>query len=133
MNRAHFYSFMQPIMCSLGYSNSFSGVAAALVFIGGVVGSVILGAAVAFVGARSKNPATSTVCLAKTLCLPLAAVMAALVAVMRRPNIESAVASLNFALGFLAMGMYPTLLEFSVEATYPNDEVIKSKSCILEE
>ncbi len=28
----------EPIMCSLGYSNAFSGVTAALVFVGGIVG-----------------------------------------------------------------------------------------------
>ncbi len=41
---------------------------------------------------------------AKILCLPLSAVMASLAWVMRQPDLHVAVASLNFVLGFLAMG-----------------------------
>jgi len=111
-------------MCSLGYANAFSGLAAALVFVGGVGGSVAIGALVSVVTARADDPAAANVRVAKILCLPLAAVMMALVLVMRQPHMEAAVAGLNVALGFLAMGMYPTLLEFSVEATYPNDESV---------
>ena len=33
----------EPILCSLGYSNEFSGLCGALIFIGGIFGSIVLG------------------------------------------------------------------------------------------
>ncbi len=33
----------ESVMCSLGYSNAFSGFSAALVFFGGIVGSIVIG------------------------------------------------------------------------------------------
>ncbi len=58
----------EEIMCSLGYSNYFSGLCAALVFIGGLVGSFIFGLA-------GRRAGKKIVWIVKTTSLTMASIL----------------------------------------------------------
>ena len=45
-----FQTMLEPIMCGLGYSNDFSGLCGALVFVSGILGSFILGFVLHLIG-----------------------------------------------------------------------------------
>ena len=128
----------EPILCSLGYSNSFSGASAGLVFLGGILGSIAFGLSFHRIPYLKDN----IVITSKVMMLPLAVIMVGLIFLMQLPDMQVAIAAVYFAVGFFAIGlvlslsiifvsvnffphsMYPTMLEFSVETTYPNDEAV---------
>ena len=86
----------EPILCSLGYSNSFSGLSAALVFVGGIFGSIIIGYLFSYV--------RNQICCSKWLCMPLALVMVGMTLVMQMSQIEPLLALVYFLMGFFAIG-----------------------------
>ncbi len=77
----------------------FEGKPKKLLFFPPLSGSVVLGLCVSRL-----RTALWQVRLSKAVCAPLAVVVAALAIVMRYPDLHAAVAALNFAVGFLAMG-----------------------------
>jgi hypothetical protein len=87
----------EPILCAKGYSNWFSGLSAALVFGGGIVGAAILGSLLSWITEKS-------VFCSKVLCVPLAATMVLQVFVLRTSGVDWAVAVDYFMLGFFAIG-----------------------------
>ena len=89
----------EPIMCALGYTNWFSGLSASLVFVGGIVGSIILGLVFIRipVGARQ-------LLAAKLLLLPLIGLLVAMIFVMRIPNLTPAVVVVYTLMGLLSIG-----------------------------
>ena len=106
----------EPVLCSLGYKNGFSGFSAASIFIGGFVGSALIG----YLFSYTKNAVRAS----KLLCAPLSGVIFGLVFVCKMSDVEPLIGLLYTLLGFFAIGMYPALLEFAVEATYPHDESV---------
>ena len=90
----------EPILCSLGYSNSFSGIGASLVFLGGILGSVSFGMMFHHISLLKEN----VIFASKIMMFPLAAIMVALTFLMRMPDMQAAISAMYFGVGFFAIG-----------------------------
>ena len=90
----------EPILCSLGYSNAFSGASASLVFLGGILGSVSLGMMFHHISLLKEN----VIFASKIMMFPLAAIMVALTFLMRMPDMQAAISAMYFGVGFFAIG-----------------------------
>ena len=86
----------EQIMCALGYSNHISGLCAALVFIGGVAGSFILGYMFTCV--------KQSVLCSKIICLPLVAIMAAQIFLLKMSDVELLIGLMYALFGFFSIG-----------------------------
>ena len=75
-----FQTMLEPILCVLGYSNYFSGLCGALVFVFGILGSFILGFVLHWIGKHH------AVVLVKLMISVLVLVFAGLMYVMQLPN-----------------------------------------------
>ena len=93
-----FQTMLEPIMCVLGYSNYFSGLCGALVFVSGVFGSFILGFVLHLVGHHH------AVTLVKVMIGILVAVFVALMFVMQLPNQPVLIAAMCSIFGFVVIG-----------------------------
>ena len=93
-----FQSMLEPIMCVLGYSNDFSGLCGALVFICGIFGSVVIGFILNCVGHHH------AVVLVKVMIGILVGVFAALSFVMQSPNQAVVIAIMCSVFGFILIG-----------------------------
>lgn len=90
----------EPVMCSLGYSNSFSGLSAGLVFVGGIFGSIFFG----IFFNRFSWLKDKSIMASKVLMLPLAIMMTALVFLLQYSGMEAAIVAVYFGVGFFAIG-----------------------------
>ena len=88
----------ETILCSLGYSNTFSGTSAALVFIGGIIGSFAIG----FVLTRIQRE--NILVFLKICCLPVGAILLLLIFLLQIPNQHYSIAFLYLFLGFFTIG-----------------------------
>ena len=87
----------EEIMCALGYGNFFSGLCAALVFIGGLIGSLIFGLAGRKAGKR-------IVWIVKASSTMMGLILVGLIFVMKLPD-QHALFALSYTLfGFFAIG-----------------------------
>ena len=93
-----FQSMLEPIMCVLGYSNDFSGLCGALVFICGIFGSAVIGFILHCVGHHH------AVVLVKVMIGILVGVFAALSFVMQLPNQAVVIAIMCSVFGFILIG-----------------------------
>ena len=93
-----FQTMLEPIMCVLGYSNYFSGLCGALVFVFGIVGSFILGFILHLIGHHR------AVILVKLMICTLVAVFAGLMYVMQLPNQPILIAFMCSIFGFVSIG-----------------------------
>ena len=89
----------EPIMCSLGYENWFSGLSASLVFIGGIIGSIVLGFVFLRIPAGQKQ-----LWVTKILLLPLVGFLLGMIFVMIIPDLTPAVVILYTFMGFISIG-----------------------------
>ena len=87
----------EEIMCALGYGNFFSGLCAALVFIGGLVGSLIFGVAGRKVGKR-------IVWIVKVSSSMMGLILVGLIFVMKMPDQQALFAAFYALFGFFAIG-----------------------------
>ncbi len=101
----------EPVLCSLGYSNSYSGLSAGLVFLGGIVGSIVCGL---LFNACPRLKARA-ILVSKALMFPLAGVMVALVFLLQMSSMEIPIALAYAAAGFLAIGYLCMEWKSSVE------------------
>ena len=90
----------EPILCSLGYSNSFSGASASLVFLGGILGSVSFGLMFHRVNFLKEN----TVLASKVMMFPLGAIVVSLAFLLTMPDMQAVISALYFGVGFFAIG-----------------------------
>ena len=90
----------EPILCSLGYSNAFSGASASLVFLGGILGSVSFGMMFHHISLLKEN----IVFASKVMMFPLAAVMVALAFLLQMPDVPAAISVMYFGVGFFTIG-----------------------------
>ena len=87
----------EEIMCSLGYTNEFSGLCSAMVVIGGMAGAVFFGYLLHLFPDRILT-------IGKSGLILIAAVMAGLMVVMNMPNQAVLFATGYTSLGFLSIG-----------------------------
>ena len=90
----------EPILCSLGYTNSFSGASASLVFLGGILGSVCFGLMFQHIPLLKEN----TVFASKVMILPLVVILVALAFLLTMPDMQAAISCMYFGVGFFAIG-----------------------------
>ena len=93
-----FQASLEPIMSSMGYSNYFSGLCGALVFICGIFGSFILGTLLHFIGRQH------SVAFVKVMTSIMILLFAGFPFVMRLPNQPVVLASMCSVYGFVAVG-----------------------------
>ena len=93
-----FQTMLEPILCVLGYSNYFSGLCGALVFVFGILGSFILGFVLHWIGKHH------AVILVKLMISVLVVVFAVLIYVMQLPNQPILVAFMCSIFGFVSIG-----------------------------
>ena len=86
----------EKVLCALDHSSTQIGLFGSLIFIGGVVGSLVLGVTMAYV--------KRTIMWTKIICLPLAGIMVALIFATQIRNIPVVLSVLHFGLGFFAIG-----------------------------
>ena len=87
----------EEVMCSLGYTNYFSGLCAALIFIGGLVGSFLFSFAARKAGKR-------ILYVVKFSSLVLGFIIISLIFVIKLIHQEALYAVAFTALGFFAIG-----------------------------
>ena len=97
-NISGFQTMLEPILCVLGYSNYFSGLCGALVFVFGILGSFILGFALHMIGHHY------AVILVKLMICILVAVFAGLMYVMQLSNQPILIAFMCSIFGFVSIG-----------------------------
>jgi len=114
---------LEQILCSRGYSDSLAGLAAAVIIISGFIASFPLG----YLSIRSGK----LILISKCACIP--AILALLVStwMMIQPSMATWVVVICGILGICSLGIYPIMLELSVECTYPLDESVVTGLCYL--
>lgn len=108
----------QQLLCPLGYSDLFGGIANAAMILSGFVGSAITG--VTADRTKAFTPITKLCYGAATI---FAIVMLEMFMVPGQPEL---VATFTGLFGFFGVGAYPIGLELAVEATYPVEESIST-------
>ena len=93
-----FQTMLEPILCVLGYSNYFSGLCGALVFVSGIFGSFVIGFFLHMIGHHH------AVVLVKVTIGILVAVFAGLMFVMQLPDQPILIAVMCSIFGFVSIG-----------------------------
>lgn len=93
-----FQTMLEPIMCVLGYSNDFSGLCGALVFVCGILGSFVIGFILHWIGHHH------AVVLVKVMTGIMVGVFVALIFVMQLPNQPAVIAIMCSVFGFVSIG-----------------------------
>lgn len=117
------YTIMQQLLCPSGYSNSFSGLCAALMIIGGVVGATISGI---FVDRTKKYEEALKVCMSVAVVFGLIFLQLAL-----HRDLHALILIDCFLFGVLGLATYPVGLELSAECTYPVSETTSTGLIVL--
>ncbi|XP_068236424.1 solute carrier family 49 member A3-like isoform X2 [Palaemon carinicauda] len=108
----------QQILCPLGYSDDFVGLANATMILCGFVGSAVTGVLVD--KTKQFTPITK-------ICYGIAAIMSVIMLEMFMvPHQPAVIATFTGLFGFFGIGAYPIGLELAVEATYPVDQTIST-------
>ena len=92
-----FQATLEPIMSSMGYSNYFSGLCGALIFICGIFGSFVLGTLLHFIGQQH------CVAFVKLITSILILMFAGFIFVMHLPDQSVILASMCSVFGFSAI------------------------------
>ena len=91
-------TMLEPILCVLGYSNYFSGLCGALVYVSGIFGSFIIGFVLHIIGHHHG------VILVKLMISILVPVFAELMYVMQLPDQPILIAFMCSIFGFMSIG-----------------------------
>ncbi|CAL4104883.1 unnamed protein product, partial [Meganyctiphanes norvegica] len=113
----------QQILCSLGYSDEFSGLSIAILFLCGFVGSACSG--ILCDKTKAFTPITK-ICYGTATFFAIIMFEFYLV-----PKQEIAIAIFSGLFGFFGVGGYPVGLELAVEATYPVEEMMSTAFVFL--
>ena len=114
---------LEQILCSRGYSDTIAGVSAALIIISGFVASFPIGYA--------SMKSGKLILISKSACVPAVVVLGLSVWMFLQPFMEELMIVTCIFLGVFSLGIYPIMLELSVEATYPLDESVVTGLCYL--
>ena len=114
---------LEQMLCSRGYSDTLAGVSAALIIIAGFVASFPIG----YISMRSGK----MILISKLACIPAVLVLGFSVWMFLQPFYNSWIIVTCVFLGVFSLGIYPVMLELSVECTYPLDESVVTGLCYL--
>ena len=114
---------LEQILCSRGYSDAIAGVSAALIIVSGFVASFPIGYA--------SMKSGKLILISKSACVPAVVVLGLSVWMFLQPFMEELMIVTCILLGVFSLGIYPIMLELSVEATYPLDESVVTGLCYL--
>ena len=127
------------VLCSRGYSDSLAGLSAALMIIAGFLASFPLGYLSMKSGKLILITKVYTLVSMQPLskfpfqcaCLPAIVALGVSTWILIQSGLSSAVVSICAILGVCSLGIYPIMLELSVECTYPLDESVVTGLCYL--
>ena len=111
------------MLCSRGYSDQLAGLSAAAIIVAGFLASFPLGLL------AMKTGRLTTVC--KVACVPAVVLLGLLCWVLVQPGLPELVLVSCVLLGVASLGIYPVMLELSVECTFPLDESVVTGLCYL--
>lgn len=114
---------LEQILCSRGYTDTLAGTAAALIIGAGFLASFPIGLLAMKTG--------KMILISKAACLPAIFTMVLSTWVLGQSDMEPVVLVTCAAMGFFSLGIYPVMLELSVECTYPLDESVVTGLCYL--
>jgi len=114
---------LEQMLCSRGYSDTLAGVSAALIIIAGFVASFPIGYA--------SMKSGKLILISKIACIPAVVILGISVWMFLQPFQDSWIVVTCVFLGMFSLGIYPVMLELSVEATYPLDESVVTGLCYL--
>ncbi|KIH49552.1 hypothetical protein ANCDUO_20372 [Ancylostoma duodenale] len=127
------YTIMQELLCPSGYSNSFVGICAALMIIGGIIGaagSVLLmhhfDAVGVFVDRTKMYEETMKVAMGLAVVFGLIFMQLTL-----HPNFAPFLAATCILFGIFGLATYPVGLELSAECTFPVSEATSTGLIVL--
>ena len=114
---------LEQILCSRGYSDVLAGVGAALIIFSGFLASFPIGLLSMKTG--------RLILISKSACLPAIAALVGSTWVLVQEEKAALVVFTCIALGVFSLGIYPVMLELSVECTFPLDESVVTGLCYL--
>ena len=114
---------LEQILCSRGYSDVLAGVGAALIILSGFLASFPIG----LVSMKTGR----LILISKSACLPAIAALVGSTWVLVQEQMAPLVVVTCIALGIFSLGIYPVMLELSVECTFPLDESVVTGLCYL--
>ena len=114
---------LEQILCSRGYSDMLAGVGAALIIFAGFLASFPIG----LVSMKTGR----LILISKSACLPAIAALVGSTWVLVQEEKAALVVVTCIALGVFSLGIYPVMLELSVECTFPLDESVVTGLCYL--
>ncbi|KAM3727317.1 Uncharacterized protein ACO02O_03983 [Dirofilaria immitis] len=117
------YTVIQQLFCATGYSNSFSGLCAALMIIGGVFGATISGI---FVDRTKLYEETMKVCMSMAVIFGVIFLQLAL-----HSGLVIYLVVTAFLFGIFGLASYPVGLELASECTFPVSETTSSGFIVL--
>ncbi|EYC20925.1 hypothetical protein Y032_0020g134 [Ancylostoma ceylanicum] len=117
------YTIMQELLCPSGYSNSFVGICAALMIIGGIIGAAGSGV---FVDRTKMYEETMKVAMGLAVVFGLIFMQLTL-----HPNFAPFLAATCILFGIFGLATYPVGLELSAECTFPVSEATSTGLIVL--
>ena len=114
---------LEQMLCSRGYSDTLAGVSAALIIISGFVASFPIG----YASIKSGK----MILISKIACIPAVLILGVSVWMFLQPFQDGWIVVTCVFLGVFSLGIYPVMLELSVECTYPLDESVVTGLCYL--
>ncbi|KAF2356546.1 Major facilitator superfamily [Trinorchestia longiramus] len=113
----------QQILCVVGYSTTFSGLATGMLILVGFVGSAVFGVYV------DRTKQFTPVCKLCYGCASICGIV--MLEFFLVPDSEALILVFSALFGFFGVGGYPIGLELAVEATYPVEETISTAFIFL--
>ncbi|EJW76717.1 major facilitator superfamily transporter [Wuchereria bancrofti] len=117
------YTVIQQLFCATGYSNSFSGLCAALMIIGGVFGASASGV---FVDRTKLYEETMKVCMSLAVIFGVVFLQLSL-----HSDLSICLVITAFLFGVFGLASYPVGLELASECTFPVSEATSSGLVVL--
>lgn len=117
------YSILQQLLCPYAYANWFSGLCAAMMIVGGVIGATASGI---FVDKTRRYTETMKVSMTLAVIFGLAFLQLSMI-----PYIPYFILLTCFMFGVMGLAMYPVGLEMSAECTFPVAETTSTGLVVL--
>lgn len=118
-----FYTMMQQILCTKGYSNSFAGICSAVVILGGFVGAPVSGI---IVDRTKKFEEVMKISFSLAILAGIGFAEFAL-----HPNMHAFIVLFCILFGIFGLAGYPVGLELSAECTFPVEQTTSSGLIVL--
>jgi len=114
---------LEQMLCSRGYSDQLAGLCAAAIIVAGFLASFPTG----YIAMKTGRLTT----VAKVGCVPAVLLLGVMTWVLVQPGLKDLVLVSCILLGVASLGIYPVMLELSVECTFPLDESVVTGLCYL--